>query len=328
MDLLAPILFLVLCGGLSFLFSGIEAGFLALNPVRIRRLAHSNYSAAKALKSHLDDPDPFLWTILIGNTVANFGLVGCFVVLMQQLQPLPLLVRLGLCLVAFFGFYTLLDLLPKMLVRRFPNRITIFLTYPFELFYAILSPLVSLVSRLTPKSHSPQSKHPAYKTPFQNRDDLRKIMQESASSLTIDERTLIARVMALQDRTVQTLMNGFDPALSVTPKHSIKEAAAVCHTKSRSRILIRSNRSGKWSTVGIFNLKQILYTENINSSEPIQKFTVPVTILRAETTLDDALQQMKATGQRLAIVVDSQQREVGVVSINDILRSIFSEMNL
>ena len=140
MDFIASSLLLCLFGALSFLFSGIEAGFLALNPVRIRRLAHSNYGAAKILKRHLDDPEPFLWTILISNTTANFALVGCFVILMQRVPPSPLIIEAGFCLIAFFAFYAFLDLLPKMLVRRFPNRITIFLTYPFELFFTVLSP--------------------------------------------------------------------------------------------------------------------------------------------------------------------------------------------
>ena len=187
---------------------------------------------------------------------------------------------------------------------------------------------MKLISIFKPRRQSEPKNRPASKTPFQNREDLRRVMQETGSSLTVDERTLIARVMELQDKTVQTLMNSFNPALSATPLHSVKAAAAICHSHSRSRILIRSKRKGRWHTVGIFNLKQILYTENLSSSEPIQNFIVPPAILRAKTTLDDALQQMKASGQRLAIVVDNQQREVGVVSINDILRSIFKEMNL
>ena len=169
MDLTLSCAFLVLFGGLSFLFSGIEAGFLALNPVRIRRLAHSNYGAAKVLKSHLEDPEPFLWTILIGNTTANFGLVGYFVLLMQQLQTSAPIAKIGLCLIAFFGFYAFLDLLPKMLVRRFPNRITIFLTYPFELFFTVLAPLVKVISQFTPRAQASQLNQPSSKTPFQNR---------------------------------------------------------------------------------------------------------------------------------------------------------------
>jgi len=57
---------------LSFLFSGMEAGVLALNRLRIRQLMRSGNRRAQALHNYLERPENFLWTILIGNTLAKF----------------------------------------------------------------------------------------------------------------------------------------------------------------------------------------------------------------------------------------------------------------
>ena len=65
-----------LCVVLSFLFSGMEAGVLALSRVRIRQLMRSGNRNASALLNHLESPENFLWTILVGNTVANFAVVS------------------------------------------------------------------------------------------------------------------------------------------------------------------------------------------------------------------------------------------------------------
>jgi CBS domain containing-hemolysin-like protein len=39
-----------------------------------------------------------------------------------------------------------------------------------------------------------------------------------------------------------------------------------------------------------------------------------------------ALRQMQRTGQRLAIVLDRNQSELGVVSLQDVLKVIFAEV--
>jgi CBS domain containing-hemolysin-like protein len=58
---------------LSFLFSGMEAGVFALSRVRIRRLMRTGNSNARRLNRYLENPEDFLWTILAGNTLANFA---------------------------------------------------------------------------------------------------------------------------------------------------------------------------------------------------------------------------------------------------------------
>src|SRR5215469_11828236 len=67
---------LALCFGASFLLSGMEAGVFALNRLRIRRLARGGKESARILNGFLEKPERFLWTILVGNTLANFIILG------------------------------------------------------------------------------------------------------------------------------------------------------------------------------------------------------------------------------------------------------------
>ena len=50
----------------------MEAGVFALNRLRVRRLARAGKPSAKLLHGFLENPEKFLWTILVGNTLANF----------------------------------------------------------------------------------------------------------------------------------------------------------------------------------------------------------------------------------------------------------------
>src|SRR5438445_4288285 len=72
------------CLVLSFVLSGMEAGVFALSRLRIRQLMRAGRSSAKVLHGYLENPENFLWTILVGNTVANFIILGLVVTELQQ----------------------------------------------------------------------------------------------------------------------------------------------------------------------------------------------------------------------------------------------------
>src|SRR5437899_11322559 len=82
---------------LSFFMSGMEAGVFALSRLRIRQLMRAGKPRAKVLHGYLEKPEDFLWTILVGNTLANFVAVSLAVIALQQ--------RFGSRPVAFWAIF-------------------------------------------------------------------------------------------------------------------------------------------------------------------------------------------------------------------------------
>ena len=72
------------CLALSFVLSGMEAGVFALSRLRIRQQMRAGRRSATALHDYLEHPENFLWTILVGNTVANFLILGWLVMIMHR----------------------------------------------------------------------------------------------------------------------------------------------------------------------------------------------------------------------------------------------------
>ena len=103
--------------------------------------------SARLLHGYLENPEKFLWTILVGNTVANFVAL-CLIVagLHQRLSAHPAWFVLAFLVIVFL-LYAVSDLLPKMLFRIFPNRLCLMLVQPFRFIHLGLSPLVVLLER-------------------------------------------------------------------------------------------------------------------------------------------------------------------------------------
>ena len=136
------------CVVVSFLLSGLEAGVQSLNRLRIRQLARKGNRSAIALHHYLETTEEFLWTIFVGNTMANFTAISLIAVSVYwNLNGLPWL-GLVVFLVAVFLFYTICELLPKTLFRLFPNRLSLFFIRPFHLFRSVLRPVVALTLRI------------------------------------------------------------------------------------------------------------------------------------------------------------------------------------
>src|SRR5438094_9151034 len=72
------------CLVVSFLLSGMEAGVFALSRLRIRQQMRAGRVSAKVLHGFLENPENFLWTILAGNTLANFIILGLMVSVLHQ----------------------------------------------------------------------------------------------------------------------------------------------------------------------------------------------------------------------------------------------------
>src|SRR5436190_11576582 len=108
-------LLFAVCLMLSFVLSGMEAGVFALSRLRIRQQLRAGKRSAKVLHQYLEHPENFLWTILVGNTVANFIILGWLIAVLHGAFNHHLVWFVVLFSVIVFLFYAFFDLLPKML---------------------------------------------------------------------------------------------------------------------------------------------------------------------------------------------------------------------
>ena len=317
---------LLVCLTLSFLFSGMESGVMALNRVRIRQLARSGDPRAAVLQGFLREPESFLWTILVGNTVANFALF--------LLGALALRAWLGgraafwapAFVVVVFIFYVGCEVLPKTLFRRYPNRLSLMMARPFRAIHRALMPLVALADwfarmllRWTGGS--------AYTARlFTSRDEMRFVMQEAAPSLTSEERSMINRVLDLQSLRVERITIPMANVVSVDALASLPSVLAICQERRLTRVPVVDRAARR--IIGIVNLEYTLYNEDLDAPKTARELMQPALFLAADMDLEEALRRMQRAGSRLAVVLAEDRSELGVISLQDILKVIFGRVTL
>ena len=198
-------IFLALCLCASFLLSGMEAGVFALNRLRVRRLARAGKPSAKLLHGFLERPENFLWTILVGNTLANFLILGWTLLKLRDWLRGHEVWIAAVFAAAVFLFYALFDLLPKMFFRAHPNPLCLSAAPVFRFVHVVLSLPVWIVEKLSTALLHWTGGRAFTGRLFGSREEMRSVMQESAQALTSDERAMINRVLDLQNFTVRQI---------------------------------------------------------------------------------------------------------------------------
>lgn len=313
---------------LSFLCSGMEAGVLALSRLRIRQMMRAGNSNAQALYGYLESPENFLWTILVGNTLANLIAVGLMVTLLHEWLgrwPALLLISFG---VMVFLFYAFCELLPKMFFRMFPNRLSLAMAGPFVVIHLVLSPLVWLMTRLSSGMLRWTGGRIFTGHLFGSREEMRLFMQESAQGLTSEERMMINRVLDLQNSNVGTFATPIDQVVSITTQTTMAEALKIARDKNVSRLPVWRTEGARRRIEGIMSLRAVLFRADLDPAKPAGEYVNPALYIPAAMRVEAALKRMQRSGQRLGIVLDADQREIGVVSLQDILKVIFGEVRL
>src|SRR5438093_298228 len=216
------------CLALSFLLSGMEAGVFALSRLRVRQQMRAGRRSAKVLHDFLENPENFLWTILVGNTVANFLILGWLIrILYDALDRHRIWFVIALALVVFL-FYTFFDLLPKILFRTRPNRLCMMLARPFRVVHLLLRPLVWVVESVSGALLRWRGGKVFTGHLFGNREELRLVMQESAQAFTSEERAMINRVLDLQSLTVRQAVTPLSNTAGITAQAPVGQALAIC----------------------------------------------------------------------------------------------------
>jgi len=319
---------IALCLGASFLLSGMEAGVFALNRLRIRRLARGGKKSAQMLNQFLEQPEKFLWTILVGNTLANFLILGWSLAKLHEwFFGRTILIGASFAVIVFL-FYTFFDLLPKMLFRAHPNSLCLSAARVFRIVNLLLRVPVLIVEEVSQTILRWTGGQVFKGQLFGNREEMRAVMRESGQALTDDEHAMVNRILDLQNFTVGQIARPLAETVAVEAQTTLREAIALARGKDFSRLPVWEVRDGQRRVAGLLDVGPLLYRENLDMETPASAHMIPAVFVNEGIRLEVALRLMQRAGQRMAIVLSRERAEIGIVTVKDILKVMFGEMKL
>jgi len=139
---------------------------------------------------------------------------------------------------------------------------------------------------------------------------------------------MINRVLDLQNLTVGQITTPMNKAVTVTTRSPMTEVLAQSRDRKLTRFPVWQTEDGLRRIAGVVSLKTLLYLADLDPNKTAGDYLKPALYLSEGMRLEEALRRMQRSGQRLGIVLGRDQREVGIVSLQDILKVMFGEVGL
>jgi len=332
MEILLLIALIVLNG----VFAMSEIALVTARRTRLAHLANAgNASAAAAIKLH-DDPTRFLSTVQIGITsigilngiIGEAALAGPLALWLQTFGAAAEASRLAATalVVIIITYLTIVigELVPKRIGQINPERIACRLARPIQWLAVLTRPFVRLLSVSTNAVLHLLRAQPSARLNIIE-EEIHALLQEGSTSGAIEaqEREMVRNVFRLDDRPVESLM---------TPRADIVFLDATLPLEENLRRVADSDhthfpvcRGGLDEVLGILNARQLLDAMLAGTPPSLAGPLQPAAFMPERLSGLDLLEQFRASGTHLMLVIDEYGEINGLVTLRDVLEAVTGE---
>ena len=139
---------------------------------------------------------------------------------------------------------------------------------------------------------------------------------------------MINRVLDLQHLMVGHLTTPLQKVVTVDTETSMNDVLRLCRERNLTRLPVWRSEGNRRRIAGVLSLKTLLYQIDFDAGKTAGDYVKPALYLNEEMRLEEALRRMQRGGQRLGIVLGRDQRELGIISLQDVLKFVFGELSL
>ncbi len=328
------IVFLVLLNGV---FSMSETAIISSRKSRLQHLANEGDKNAQAALELANTPSRFLSTTQLGITVISIlaGVFGGTTIakhLDAQLSTInfihpfsePLSIAIVVILITFIQL-VLGELVPKRLALQNAEKIASFIARPMNIFSAIATPFVSLLSSTTDLVLKFIRIKPSQE-PSVSEEEIRMLISEGtqAGVVEIAEKDIVDRTFSLGERKVNSLMTARSEIvwLDIESSFTTIKNTIVKQTHSYYPVC----RDSLDRVIGIIRTEDFLTNFLVEEKVEIAKVLYKPLFIPSNLEALRVLEFFKKSGIHIGLIVDEYGSIEGLISLTDILEAIVGDI--
>lgn len=296
--------------GLLFLsgaFSGLNVGMMMARPDDLRRKAQQGDAVAARVYRYRKDGYYLIFCILLGNVGVNTAMS----ILLGNITNGIIGGLVATALITTFG-----EIIPQAVFSQRGYRLVRYFFWLLDIIYVIFWPLARPVSRLLGRwvgKEPPQ---------LYSHQELEQIIHEHAahadSPVDYDESRIAAGALQFSQKTAADIATPLGQVHSLGMDEVIDPVVVgQLHRAGHSRIPVRG---GDGDFVGVLYVKDLVGRD---LPVPVSRvYRDKVYTIDARSRLDTALGRFIQTRSHLFVVVDSQDRPLGIITLEDVIEEI------
>lgn len=316
-------------------FVGAEFGLVSARRSNIELQALNGSRAARITLGAMENVSLMLAGAQLGVTLCSliFGAVGepLFAHLLDKpiqaiglgynwLHPISLVLALALMV---YAHVVIGEMVPKNLSLTGPTRAALWLTPPLVLIVKVVRPAVDFLNALAGATVRLLGVSPRQEiTSSFSRDEVAGFVKESHREglLSKDEEQLLSGALSFDERRIKAVMLPLDKLVTVDASVTAEAIEKLSTETGYSRFPVKNTRGG---LRGYVHVKDIIGLPDTQQSEPLpRRYIRALAEVKPSTSLREALVIMQKRGSHLAEVVDSHDKTLGVIMLEDLLEEL------
>jgi len=318
---LAELVIIVISLVLAAMAASAETSLTSISRVRLRQLVEQNVPQAIVIERLHRDPNAYLSTILIVNTVAIIVASSTATLLalhLYQERVAEWAVSLVLSLIVLVAC----EITPKTLALQRAERVALRMARLVAWATWVMRPVVFVLTAVTRLLLRMMGGKAQVRGPFVTEEELKMLVSvgEEEGVLEEEEREMIHGIFEMGDMRVRELMVPRTDLVAIEVKEPVEKAVELVTKHGHTRIPVYEGNRDHF--VGVLYAKDLLRDVVRGEQKGLREIARKPYFTPESNKVQDVLRDLRKNRVHMAIVVDEYGGTAGAVTIEDILEEI------
>ncbi|MDD2680029.1 MAG: hemolysin family protein [Candidatus Omnitrophica bacterium] len=318
------VLFTILAA-LSFFFAVAETSVVALSKIRLRHMVTKGVKKAQSIQNLVTKFDKFITAILVGNDFVNIAMAAIVTVLLIPLFGSELGATIATIVTTVFVLI-ICDITPKMLAAKHTEKSALITAPMMEAFIKVLNPIIIFFAGISNFILKIFRVGPTKRSPLVTEEELRLMIEvgKDEGVLSDEERKMLHRIFEFGDTKVSDVMIPEDKMVAVNINITPEELLNTFVEEGHARLPVYSGK--KDNVVGIIYARDLLYILRDKGLFLLQDLVHAAYYVPEGMRVNELLRKFQTDKIQIAIVVDSKQKALGLITLEDLTEEIVGEI--
>jgi CBS domain containing-hemolysin-like protein len=220
------------------------------------------------------------------------------------------------------------ELVPKYFAIRRPRPVALWMSAPLILFYTVCYPFIWLLNRTANRllmwMGIPPTKE--FDHGF-NQEELQYVLMNSRHVHPSDEMVnkLMLKALRLKETTAEQVMLPRDQVVMLWRDKTLEENMGIAQKSGYSRLPLCGDTQDQ--VLGVIHVKELLWQyQALGTQTNLTAIVRPILTFMAKTRLPAMLELFRRSRNHLAVVLDREEKLLGLVSFEDVLEELVGDI--